>query len=197
MLNAAIAGAPSTRRRSCGQMPAFERAADPREGLGHPRRRREEIGRALAGEAGKPIRDALTEVDRAAMTFHVASEEARRLGGEVIPLDLATHGKGRIGIVRRFPIGPVAAISPFNFPLNLAAHKLAPAIAAGNPIVLKPATKTPLSALFLAAALDEAGLPNGRAQRAAHVARTRRPARHRRPLQAADLHGLVRRSAGR
>ena len=123
--------------------------------------RREEIGLALAGEAGKPIRDAFSEVDRAAMTFHVASEETRRLGGEVIPLDLATHGRGRIGIVRRFPIGPVAAISPFNFPLNLAAHKLAPAIAAGNPVVLKPATKTPLSALFLAAALEEAGLPAG------------------------------------
>ena len=95
------------------------------------------------------------------MTFHVASEEARRIGGDVIPLDLAPHGKGRIAILRRFPIGPVAAISPFNFPLNLSAHKLAPAIAAGNPIVLKPATKTPLSALFLASALEEAGLPNG------------------------------------
>ena len=124
-------------------------------------RRRDEIGRALAGEAGKPIRDALTEVDRAAMTFQVAAEEARRIGGEVIPLDLAAHGKGRMAMVRRFPIGPVAAISPFNFPLNLSAHKLAPAVAAGNPIVLKPATKTPLSALFLASALDEAGLPKG------------------------------------
>jgi acyl-CoA reductase-like NAD-dependent aldehyde dehydrogenase len=124
-------------------------------------RRRAEIGRALAGEAGKPIRDALTEVDRAAMTFHVASEEARRIGGDLIPLDLAPHGKGRVAILRRFPIGPVAAISPFNFPLNLSAHKLAPAIAAGNPIVLKPATKTPLSALFLASALEEAGLPKG------------------------------------
>ncbi|MCX6538701.1 MAG: aldehyde dehydrogenase family protein [Acidobacteria bacterium] len=123
--------------------------------------RRDEIGRALAGEAGKPIRDALTEVDRAAMTFHVASEEARRLGGEVIPLDLAAHGKGRIAILRRFPLGPVAGISPFNFPLNLSAHKIAPAVAAGNTMVLKPASKTPLSALFLAAALDEAGLPKG------------------------------------
>lgn len=123
--------------------------------------RREEIGRALAGEAGKPIRDAMTEADRAAMTFHVASEEARRLGGEMIPLDLATHGKGRIGIIRRYPIGPIAAIAPFNFPVNLAAHKLAPAIAAGNPIVLKPASKTPITALMLAAALEEAGLPAG------------------------------------
>ena len=153
------------RRRGPGHAASCRRTSAPpilAKVVGHPAaRRRDEIGRALAGEAGKPIRDALTEVDRAAMTFHVATEEARRIGGEVIPLDLAAHGKGRIAIVRRFPIGPVAAISPFNFPLNLSAHKLAPAVAAGNPIVLKPATKTPLSALFLASALDEAGLPKG------------------------------------
>ena len=154
---AAAAGAAPAMR----QMPAFERAAILAKVSTILARRRDEIGRALAGEAGKPIRDALTEVDRAAMTFHVAGEEARRIGGEVIPLDLAAHGKGRIAIVRRFPIGPVAAISPFNFPLNLSAHKLAPAVAAGNPVVLKPATKTPLSALFLASALEEAGLPRG------------------------------------
>jgi len=142
-------------------LPAYERGAILAKASSVLSRRRTEIGRTLAGEAGKPIRDALTEVDRAAMTFHVASEEARRLGGDVIPLDLAPHGRGRIAILRRFPIGPVAAISPFNFPLNLSAHKLAPAIAAGNPIVLKPATKTPLSALYLAAALEEAGLPKG------------------------------------
>jgi glyceraldehyde-3-phosphate dehydrogenase (NADP+) len=142
-------------------LPAYERGAILAKASSVLSRRRTEIGRTLAGEAGKPIRDALTEVDRAAMTFHVASEEARRLGGDVIPLDLAPHGKGRIAILRRFPLGPVAAISPFNFPLNLSAHKLAPAIAAGNPIVLKPATKTPLSALFLASALEEAGLPKG------------------------------------
>jgi acyl-CoA reductase-like NAD-dependent aldehyde dehydrogenase len=83
------------------------------------------------------------------------------MGGDVIPLDLAAHGRGRIGILRRFPLGPVSGISPFNFPLNLSAHKIAPAVAAGNTMVLKPASKTPLSALFLAAALDEAGLPKG------------------------------------
>ena len=154
---AAAAAAAATMR----SLPAYERGAILAKAASVLGRRRTEIGRALAGEAGKPIRDALTEVDRAAMTFQVASEEARRIGGEVIPLDLAPHGKGRIGILRRFPIGPVAAISPFNFPLNLSAHKLAPAIAAGNPIVLKPATKTPLSALFLASALEEAGLPKG------------------------------------
>jgi len=125
------------------------------------RARRDEFGTRLAGEAGKPIKDALVEVDRASMTFHVAAEEARRLFGEVIPLDLAPHGTGRLALTRRFPLGAVAAISPFNFPLNLVAHKLAPAIAAGNPIVLKPATKTPLSAIALAELIVEAGLPAG------------------------------------
>ncbi|MDO8834315.1 MAG: aldehyde dehydrogenase family protein [Vicinamibacterales bacterium] len=153
---AAVGAAPVMRA-----MPAYERAAILAKASFILAQRRDEIGRALAGEAGKPLRDALTEADRAAMTFHVASEEARRLGGEMIPLDLASHGKNRIGIVRRVPIGPVAAISPFNFPLNLSAHKLAPAVAAGNPVVLKPATKTPLSALYLASALEEAGVPAG------------------------------------
>jgi glyceraldehyde-3-phosphate dehydrogenase (NADP+) len=120
---------------------------------------RDELARTLAQEAGKPIRDALIETDRASMTFQVASEEARRISGEQIPMDLAAHGKGRLAVTRRFPVGPVAAISPFNFPLNLTSHKLAPAIAAGNPIVLKPATATPLSALNLARLLIDAGLP--------------------------------------
>jgi len=153
---AAVGAAPIIRH-----LPAYRRAEILGQASAVLTRRRDEIGLALAGEAGKPIRDALTEVDRAAMTFHVASEEAGRLGGEVIPLDLAAHGKGRIAILRRFPLGPVAGISPFNFPLNLSAHKIAPAVAAGNTMVLKPASKTPLSALFLAAALDEAGLPKG------------------------------------
>jgi glyceraldehyde-3-phosphate dehydrogenase (NADP+) len=123
--------------------------------------RREAFGRVLAGEAGKPIRDALVEVDRASMTFHIAADEARRLGGEVVPMDLAAHGKGRLAIVRRFPLGPVAAIAPFNFPLNLTAHKIAPAIAAGNTMVLKPATKTPLTPVLLGEVAQEAGLPVG------------------------------------
>lgn len=154
---AAAAAAAGTMR----QLPAYERAAILSRASGVLARRREEIGRVLAGEAGKPIRDALVEVDRAAATLQVSGEEARRLGGEVIPLDLAPHGKGRIAILRRFPLGPVAAISPFNFPLNLSAHKLGPAIAAGNPVVLKPATKTPLTGLLLASAFEEAGLPAG------------------------------------
>ena len=158
--------------------------------------RRDEIARTLAGEAGKPIRDATTETERAAMTFHVAAEEARRLGGEVVPMDLAAHGEGRIAVTRRFPIGPVAAISPFNFPLNLSAHKVAPAIAAGNPIVLKPATRTPLSAL-LSRRTGEGGRASCRcAQRTADGACDRRPSGHRCPLQAAHVHGLVARRLG-
>ncbi len=143
------------------ELAAYERAGILEAAARDLRGRRDEVARTLAGEAGKPIRDALTEVDRAAMTFEVSAHEARRLGGEVIPIDLAPHGRGRIGITRRFPLGPIAAISPFNFPLNLAVHKVAPAIAAGNPVVLKPATKTPLSALNLALALERGGLPAG------------------------------------
>jgi acyl-CoA reductase-like NAD-dependent aldehyde dehydrogenase len=143
------------------RLPAYERSAILRGAFERIKARREEIGRTIAGEAGKALKDALTEADRGASTFEAAADEARRIEGVVIPMDLAPHGKGRIAFTRRFPIGPVAAISPFNFPFNLSAHKLAPAIAAGNPIVLKPATKTPLSALLLAEVLDEAGLPKG------------------------------------
>ena len=148
-------GAADTMRR----LPAYERAAILMRASAALQLRRDEIAAVLSAESGKPIKDARTEAERAAMTFHVAAEEARRLGGEVVPMDLAPHGAGRLAVVRRFPVGPVAAISPFNFPLNLAAHKIAPAIAAGNPLVLKPATKTPLSALFLAEIVVGAGLP--------------------------------------
>jgi acyl-CoA reductase-like NAD-dependent aldehyde dehydrogenase len=150
----AVAGAPIMR-----DLPAYERAAILNGAADRLASRRDEIARTLALEAGKPIRDAATEVDRASHTFRAAADEAKRIAGEVVPMDLAPHGRGRFAVTRRFPIGPVAAISPFNFPLNLSAHKIAPAIAAGNPIVLKPATKTPLSALALAGALIEAGLP--------------------------------------
>lgn len=142
-------------------LPAYERAAILVRACTELTRRRDEIARTLAGEVGKALKDATAEAERAANTFQAAADEARRLGGEVVPMDLAPHGAGRIAFTRRFPIGPVAAISPFNFPLNLSAHKIAPAIAAGNPIVLKPATKTPLSALCLAEILAQAGLPSG------------------------------------
>jgi glyceraldehyde-3-phosphate dehydrogenase (NADP+) len=140
---------------------ADERAAILRRVSGALASGREAIARTLAAEAGKPLADARTEVDRATLTFSVAADETLRLGGELLPLDLAPHGRGRFAVTRRVPIGPIAGISPFNFPLNLVAHKLAPALGAGNPIVLKPATRTPLSALTLAHLLVEAGAPAG------------------------------------
>jgi acyl-CoA reductase-like NAD-dependent aldehyde dehydrogenase len=153
---AAVAAAATMRA-----LPAYERAAILMRAHAELVARREEIGRTIAGEVGKALRDALAEADRGAQTFQAAAEEARRIGGEVIPMDLAPHGVGRVAFTRRYPIGPVAGISPFNFPFNLTAHKIAPAVAAGDPIVLKPARKTPLSALILAEALDRAGLPKG------------------------------------
>ncbi len=120
---------------------------------------REVLARTLVLETGKPIRDARTEVDRAAMTFAVAAEEAKRIGAEVVPMDWTPAGEGRLAINKRFPLGLVLGISPFNYPLNLVAHKIAPAIAAGNPIVLKPASQTPTSALQLARLAHDAGWP--------------------------------------
>jgi len=124
-------------------------------------KREEELARTITLESGKPIRDARGEVRRAALTFQLAAEEARRLGGQVVPLDISPGSDGRFGVVRRFPIGPVLGITPFNFPLNLVAHKVAPAMACGNPIIIKPAPRTPLSALLLGEIAFEAGLPAG------------------------------------
>ena len=142
-------------------LPAYERGRALREISNGIKARREEIAKILTLEAGKPIRDALVEVDRATLTFRLGAEEAERMVGETIPLDLMPSSKGRVGITRRFPIGPVAAISPFNFPLNLAAHKVAPAIAAGCSIVLKPPSKDPLTMLAVAEIIDGVGLPAG------------------------------------
>ncbi len=142
-------------------LPAYERGRALREISAGIKARREELGRLMSLEAGKPIRDALIEVDRAVLTFRLGAEEAERMVGEVIPLDLMASSKGRVGLTRRFPIGPVAAISPFNFPLNLAAHKLAPAIATGCSIVLKPPSKDPLTMLTVAEIVDSVGLPAG------------------------------------
>src|SRR4051794_7635444 len=142
-------------------LPAYERGAILRNISAGVKTRREELGRLLATEAGKPIRDALVEVDRAVITFRLGAEEAERMVGETIPLDLMPASKGRVGITRRFPIGPIAGISPFNFPLNLAAHKVSPAIASGNPIVLKPPSKDPLTMLTVAEIIEEAGAPAG------------------------------------
>jgi len=126
--DAAVAAFEANRRT-----PAYERRAWLQAITDGIRARREEFGRLMTLETGKPIRDALAEVDRAILTFGTAAEEAVRINGEVIPLDVAAAGRGRTGIVRRFPIGPILAISPFNFPLNLPAHKIAPAIAGGTP----------------------------------------------------------------
>ncbi|MHB8483449.1 MAG: aldehyde dehydrogenase family protein [Nitrospiria bacterium] len=123
--------------------------------------RKEEFSKTISLEAGKPITDARVEVGRAIFTFQTAAEEVKRIGGEVIPLDLLKGFEKRFGITRRFPLGPILAITPFNFPLNLVAHKLAPAIAAGNSVLLKPADKTPLSSLLLAEVISRTSLPPG------------------------------------
>ena len=115
----------------------------------------------LSAESAKPITDARREVGRAINTFTIAGEEAKRIPGEVVPLDITPGTDGYVGFTRRFPIGPILGITPFNFPLNLVAHKIASALAAGSAAVLKPARQTPLSALFLAELAHEAGLPPG------------------------------------
>ncbi len=143
------------------KLPAYERGRILRGISAGITARREELGALISAEAGKPIRDALVEVDRAVLTFRLGAEEAERMTGEVIPLDLLPSSRDRVGITRRFPIGPIAAISPFNFPLNLAAHKVAPAIASGNPIVLKPPSKDPLVMLAVAEIIDSVGVPPG------------------------------------
>lgn len=124
-------------------------------------RRFAELAELIAREAGKPIKAARLEVERSILTFRTAAEEAKRINGEVIPLDWMAASEGRFGIVRRFPIGPISGITPFNFPLNLVAHKVAPALAAGNAIILKPAPQTPLTAIKLGEIFLEAEGPAG------------------------------------
>ena len=128
------------------------------EGL---RLQHDELTRILAREAGKPVKAGRAEVDRAIFTFRIAAQETLRIGSELFPMDWAPWGADRIGIVRRFPIGPISAITPFNFPLNLGAHKIAPCIASGNTMVIKPASQTPTSTLVIAEVAHEAGLPAG------------------------------------
>jgi acyl-CoA reductase-like NAD-dependent aldehyde dehydrogenase len=123
--------------------------------------RHDEAARLISAEAGKPMKAARVEAQRAVSTYTFAAVEARRLTGETVPMDASAAGEGKLALTLRVPIGIVGAISPFNFPLNLVAHKIAPALAAGCPVVLKPASATPLSALFLAGLEEEAGLPPG------------------------------------
>ena len=143
------------------KLPAFERQRVLRSIAEFITARKEDFARTIAQEAGKPLKAARTEVERAIFTFTVGAEETTRIPGEYLSLDWQQFTAGRWGIVRRFPIGPIAGITPFNFPLNLVAHKVAPAIAAGCTIVLKPAPQTPLSSLLLAEAVEQAGLPDG------------------------------------
>ena len=153
----AAVGAFGTTRK----LPAFERQRVLRSIAQQITSRKEEFARTLAQEAGKPIKAARTEVERAIFTFTVAAEETTRIPGEFLQLDWQQFTAGRWGIVRRFPVGPIAGITPFNFPLNLVAHKVAPAIASGCSIILKPAPQTPLCSLLLAEVIEQAGLPDG------------------------------------
>ena len=153
---AAVKAFGTTRR-----LPAFERQRVLRRVSAAIAERRDEFARTIVQEAGKPIKLARIEVDRAVFTFNVAAEEATRIYGEYLPLDWQEFTAGRWGIVKRYPLGPIAAITPFNFPLQLVAHKAAPAIAAGCSMVLKPAPQTPLSSLLLAECIQQAGWPDG------------------------------------
>jgi acyl-CoA reductase-like NAD-dependent aldehyde dehydrogenase len=143
-------------------LPAHARAAVLDRAAGLLAERTEDFAHTIAAEAAKPLKTARVEAARAVDTFRFSAAEARTLAGEVVPVDAAAPGEGKLAFTLRLPIGVVGAISPFNFPLNLVAHKVAPAIAAGCPVVLKPASQTPQSALALAALLlDECGLPPG------------------------------------
>ena len=140
---------------------AYERQAVLAHCVARFSERADELAAALCAEAGKPIRDSRGEVTRLIDTFRIAAEEAVRIYGEVLPMDISPRAEGRTGMWKRVPIGPCSFISPFNFPLNLAAHKVAPAIAAGCPFVLKPASLTPIGALIIGEVLAETDLPEG------------------------------------
>ena len=164
----AKAGAEETRRaldaaeRAMREpLPAHKRAEILVRVAGQLGRRHDEVARTISAEAGKPLKAAKVEAARAMSTFTMAAVEARKLAGEMVPMDASQAGAGKLAFTLRQPIGIVGAISPFNFPLNLVAHKIAPALAAGCAVVLKPASQTPLSALLLAELETEAGLPPG------------------------------------
>jgi len=142
-------------------LPAYERKAVLTHCVARFTDRREELAQALCIEAGKPITDSRGEVSRLIDTFKIAAEEATRMGGEVMNLEISPRSRGYRGMYRRVPIGACSFISPFNFPLNLAAHKIAPAIAVGCPFVLKPASRTPIGALLIGEVLAETDLPAG------------------------------------
>jgi acyl-CoA reductase-like NAD-dependent aldehyde dehydrogenase len=167
-------------------MPAYARQAALQACVRRFEARQEELALALCIEAGKPIKDSRGEVTRLIDTFRVAAEEATRIVGEVLPLDISPRAQGYRGQWKRVPIGPVSLISPFNFPLNLAAHKIAPAIAAGCPFVLKPASLTPVGALLIGEVLARGRAAGGLVVDRAVPARGRDPADDRRAAQAAQ-----------
>jgi glyceraldehyde-3-phosphate dehydrogenase (NADP+) len=146
---------------ACRRMPAFERAACLRRIADGLRGRRDECATLLAKEAGKPITQAYLEIDRAIFVFLDGAEEATRIGGEVLPLDVLPAGTARLGLTRRFPLAPIAAITPFNFPVLLGAHKVAPAIACGASLTLKPPPQDPLSTELLGEVVADCGYPAG------------------------------------
>jgi acyl-CoA reductase-like NAD-dependent aldehyde dehydrogenase len=151
----------AAQRAMADPIPAHERAAILDRVAAALGERQEEVARTISAEAGKPMKAARVEAQRAVSTYTFAAVEARRLAGQVVPMEASQAGEGKLGLTIRVPVGVVGAISPFNFPLNLVAHKLAPALAAGCAVVLKPATATPLSALLLAELETEAGAPPG------------------------------------
>lgn len=160
VIDEAIAGAVRA-AEPMAKMASFEKQAVLQHCVTRFRERYDELAFSLCVEAGKPIKDAEGEVDRLIDTFKIAAEEAVRNYGEVQPLDISARAKGYMGMWKRVPIGPCSFISPFNFPLNLAAHKIAPAIAMGCPFVMKPASKTPLGAIIMGEVLAETDLPEG------------------------------------
>ena len=153
---AAVAAAPLMR-----EMTLDERANILRKAYYRLLERRDEMAMAVCSETGKPIKEARMEVERSAMTLLFSSEEAHRLHGEVVPMDASPAGKGHWAMTVREPLGVIAAITPFNFPLNLAMHKIGPALAGGNSVVLKPASTTPISGILMASIFEECGLPAG------------------------------------
>ncbi len=159
-INAGIAAAVDA-AEPMARMAAYERQAVLNHCVTRFTERGEELAQALCIEAGKPIRDSRGEVSRLIDTFRIAAEESVRMTGEVQPLDIAPRAKGYHGMWKRVPIGPCSFVSPFNFPLNLAAHKIAPALAVGCPFVMKPASRTPLGAIIIGEVLAETDLPPG------------------------------------
>jgi acyl-CoA reductase-like NAD-dependent aldehyde dehydrogenase len=155
-IEAAVGATESMRR-----LPAHRRQRTLRHCADRFEERSDELAAVLCAEVGKPLRDARVEVERLVDTFRIAAEESVRIGGQVLPMDVHPRGEGYRGMWQRQPVGPVSLITPFNFPLNLVAHKVAPALAAGCPFILKPASRTPISALLVAEVLAESDLPPG------------------------------------